>query len=903
MPILPGRRLGPYEIFSAIGAGGMGEVYKARDARLNRDVALKVIPEVFAADADRMARFEREAKLLASLNHPHIAAIYGLEESSSTNALVMELVEGPTLADRIAAGPIPLDEALPIAKQIADALEYAHDHSVIHRDLKPANIKVKSDGTVKVLDFGLAKAMLDEPTAVDMSNSPTLSMAATMAGTILGTAAYMSPEQARGKAVDRRTDIWAFGVVLFEMLTGRAAFAGEDVSETLAFVMTKEPPFDALPPKTPSAVQNLLRRCLQKNLKRRLQHIGEARIVIEDTLSGAVPYERVASGQGKSRERLAWAATAVLLLTTIGLGTAVAFFYHPTGEFAATRFFVSPPEKATFDAGTGTGTGFSMTVISPDGRRLAFTARDPLGKVLLWVRPLDTLAPQALQGTDNAAYPFWSPDSRSIGFFVQGQGKLKRIDVAGGPALTLCDAPSGIGGTWNRDGVIVFAPNTNGPLYRVAAAGGEPIIVTKTSPLLFSHRHPSFLPDGRHFLYFQAGRTAENSGVFVAALDSNESKRLLAADTNALYSASGDLLFMRQGTLLRQSFDLKRLELSGDPTPVAEQVATSINSVGAFSVSENGVLAYRNGPGATGGTVQLAWFDRAGKPVETIGEPGAYRGVNVSPDGKRIAVHRHDSSGGDIWIFDSARRESMSRFTFDASQDSSMPIWSSDGSRIAFGSLRNGKWGIYQKPANATGREELLVESDLPSMPMSWSPDGKFIAYWVSDPKTGWDVWVLPLAGDRKPSPFLQSPFNESWPQISPDGKWIAYSSNETGRYEIYVRPFPTGEGKWQISTNGGWFPRWRRDGKELFYMAASSLGKIISVKVNPAGPTFEYGDPSELFDSGYINFAHGLNYLTYAVSADGQRFLIPRPESARSGEIASAPITVVLNWTAGLKK
>jgi serine/threonine protein kinase/Tol biopolymer transport system component len=904
MTLATGTRLGSYEVVAQIGAGGMGEVYRARDTKLGRDVAIKVLPANFVNDPERLSRFQREARMLAALNHANIATIYGLEQYDGGTCLVMELVSGETLAERVKSGPLGIEEALKIAVQIAEALEAAHEKSIIHRDLKPANVKLTPEGKVKVLDFGLAKAFARDAANDDPSNSPTLSMAATMQGVILGTAAYMSPEQARGKACDKRTDIWAFGCVLYELLGGKAAFHGEDITDILAAVVRAEPDWNLLPPSTPTKIRDLVRRCLQKDKRLRLRDAGDAQIEIEEAL--AAPETAVAATAGPARrgwlERLSWAVAATFLLTTIGLGSAVFYLARVPTDVVPTRFFISPPEKATFDAGIGTGVGFSMTVISPDGRRLAFTARDPLGKILLWVRPLDTLAPQALQGTDNAAYPFWSPDSRSIGFFVQGQGKLKRIDVAGGPALTLCDAPSGIGGTWNRDGVIVFAPNTNGSLYRVAAAGGEPTAVTKTSPL-FSHRHPSFLPDGRHFLYFQAGRTAESSGVFVAALDSDESKRLLGADTNALYSASGDLLFIRQGTLLRQSFDLKRLELSGDPTPVAEQVATSTNSVGAFSVSENGVLAYRNGLGATGGTVQLAWFDRAGKSVETIGEPGAYRGVNVSPDGKRIAVHRHDSNGGDIWIFDSARRELMSRFTFDASQDNSMPIWSSDGSRIAFGSLRNGKWGIYQKPANATGREELLVESDFPNMPMSWSPDGKFIAYWVSDPKTGSDVWVLPLAGDRKAIPFLQSPFNESWPQISPDGKWIAYSSNETGRYEIYVRPFPAGEGKWQISTNGGWFPRWRRDGKELFYMAASSLGKIISVKVNPAGPTFEYGDPSELFDSGYINFAHGHNYQTYAVSADGQRFLIPRPESTSSGEFASAPITVVLNWTAGLKK
>jgi Tol biopolymer transport system component len=435
---------------------------------------------------------------------------------------------------------------------------------------------------------------------------------------------------------------------------------------------------------------------------------------------------------------------------------------------------------------------------------------------------------------------------------------------------------------------------------RVASAGGEPIAVTKLAEGQTGHRLPSFLPDGRHFLYLTTG--AANLEVFAGTLDSDESKRLLVAESGVLYSSSGDLLFVRQGTLVRQAFDPSKLELSEDPTPVAEQIAVGGQLAGAFSVSENGVLVYRNGA-ASGGNTQLAWFDRTGKLVETFGTPGPYRGVDVSPDGKRIAVHRHDGNGGDIWLFESARRGNMLRFTFDASQDNSMPLWSPDGSRIAFVSLRNGKWGLYVKPANGTGREELLYESDLIKAPMSWSPDGKFIVYWAADPKTVGDEWVLPLAGDKKPVPFLQTPFSETWPQISPDGKWIAYTSNETGRAEIYVRPFPSGEGKWQISTNGGSFPRWRRDGRELFYMSLASLGKMISVKVNPAGATFEYGDPVELFDSGYVNVGHPSNYHTYAVSADGQRFLIPRPENTGGAETASAPITVVMNWTAGLKK
>jgi eukaryotic-like serine/threonine-protein kinase len=617
-------------------------------------------------------------------------------------------------------------------------------------------------------------------------------------------------------------------------------------------------------------------------------------------LSGAAPAEPAAAPR---KLPLAWIAAAVFLLTTIGLGASVVYLSRAPAEVAATRFFIFPPEKGNFDSGAA-GAGFAAGVISPDGRRLAFTAKDATGKVLIWVRPLDALAPQALPGTDDAAFPFWSPDSRSIGFFAQG--KLKKIDVAGGPAQTLCDAPNGRGGTWNRDGLILFAPDIRSPVYRVPSAGGEPVAVTKLPPQLFTHRFPSFLPDGRHFLYFETTGSPDTSGIFVGSLDSNETKHLLVADTSALFSAPGELLFVRLGTLLRQSFDPKRLELSGDPAPVAEEVASSggliTGAFGAFSVSENGVLAYRNGPG-TGGDLQLSWFDRAGKPVETFGTPGAYRGVDVSPDGTRIAVHRHDGKGGDIWLFESARR-TMSRFTFDASQDNSAPVWSPDGSRIAYGSLRNGKWGIYLKPGNGIGREELVVEPDLPQVPMGWSLDGKSIVYLVYGRNGSVDQWVLPLAGDWKPVPFFPSPFRQSHSQISPDGNWLAYASNETGRFEIYVRPFPNGEGKWQISTGGGIFPRWRRDGRELFYMGAPSLGKMISVKVNPAGPTFAFGDPTELFDSGYVELGHvGLNYHTYAVSPDGQRFLIPRPVSTGGGEAASAPITVVLNWTAGLKK
>ena len=633
----------------------MGEVYRARDTRLGRDVALKVLPEVFSRDVERMARFEREAKLLASLNHPNIAAIYGIEESGAIRALVMELVEGPNLAERISAGALPLDEALPIARQVAEAIEYAHEQGVMHRDLKPANIKVKEDGTVKVLDFGLAKALTDEPTAEEIGNSPTLSMAATRQGVILGTAAYMSPEQARGKKVDRRTDVWALGCVLYEMLTGKQAFQGEDVTIILAAIVMREPAWEALPASTPHSIQTLLRRCLRKERKERLPDAGSARIEIQEGIAGAgsglqTGLQGAASapiGRLAFPGRTGWAVAAVLLVALLGvLGVGgFAYWRRPPEEANAVRFSIAPPEtwKLREDIG-GSQASPAPLAVSPDGQRVAFVATGADGKSLLWVRTLDTLEAESLQGTDGAASPFWSPDNRFLAFFAGG--KLKKIDLSGGPPVTLCDAPSGQGGAWSRDGVIVFEAITTATsaLQRVSAAGGTPAAAVVLAEGEIRSQRPFFLPDGRHFLFETEKVAGPNQPIHVGSLDSTERKLLLNADASNVAYSQGHLLFLRETTLMAQPFDAERLELTGEAFPIVEQI--QISSLGEiyanFSASENGVLAYQTGA-ATGGS-QLTWFDRTGKQIGMLGEPAQYGDVRLSPDEKRVAVTIRDAA-------------------------------------------------------------------------------------------------------------------------------------------------------------------------------------------------------------------------------------------------------------------
>jgi len=691
--------------------------------------------------------------------------------------------------------------------------------------------------------------------------------------------------------VDKRTDVWAFGCVLYELLTGKQAFHGEDVTIILAAVVMREPAFDALPANTPPAIRTLLRRCLRKERRERLPDAGSARIEIQEALN-APAAEPVAVTAAKSRDRLAWSFVAVLcvaLIAALAVG-GFAYFGRAPEETKAIRFLVSPPEAWNLRQVAGGGSPAPLAV-SPDGQRMAYVATGADGRSLLWVRPLDTLAAQSLAGTDDASSPFWSPDSRFLGFFAGG--KLKKIEVSGGPPITLCDATNNTGGTWSRDGVIVFATggNRGNPLRQVSAAGGVPTAVTVLAQGEIRHQRPFFLPDGRHFLYETEGGGPVHP-IYLASLDSAERKLLFNSDSSNVVYSQGHLLFLRETTLMAQPFDAQRLVLTSEAFPIAEQIQTHVPGEphANFSASENGVLAYQTGSAAGGS--QLTWFDRSGKQIGVLGDRAAYSDVWLSPDGKRVSVSIPSGTTRDIWVYDVARGL-KTRFTFDAT-DERAPIWSPDGSRIVVSSNRKGKYDLYLKPSSGAGTEEVLLEDKIDKYPMSWSADGRFILY-----RTGafphYDLFVLPLSGDRKPVPFLQTKFNENTGQFSPDGRWVAYESDESGRYEVYVVPFPGPGGKWQVSTGGGRFPKWSRDGAELFYLAPDN--KLMAAAVNGKGGSFEPGAVKTLFETRAVTVTVG--GAPHNVSADGQRFLINTlPEQA-----GSAPITVVVNWTAGLKK
>ncbi len=857
--IAPGTRLGSYEVIAQIGAGGMGEVYRATDTNLRRQVAVKVLPGSLANDPDRLARFEREARTLAALNHPNIAAIYGVERAGGQTAIVMELVDGPTLADRLARGRVPMQEAVSIATQVADALEASHEQGIIHRDLKPGNIKVRPDGTVKVLDFGLAKTNAPAgPAASNVSMSPTLTASAiTQGGLIVGTAAYMSPEQARGESVDRRTDIWAFGCVLYEMVTGRRAFPGGSLATTLSAIITREPEWSTLPAETPAAVQRLLRRSLHKDRKRRLADIADARLELEEAFASPSAADSWARSPRRLRDAFAG------LLAGVGLAaiTSVGYIRSTAVPQPSVRFEMALPQSRNL--------GNNELALSPDGEQLAYVAPGPTGEDVLWVRRFDALEPSMLRGTESAYAPFWAPDGLSLAFFAGG--KLKRMPVGGGPILTVCDvvAPaSGAAGAWSRDGDIVYA-QAFGPLHRVPADGGEPRPVTTLDPSWeeFGHYTPRFLPDGRRFTYW-AGAAGPNSGTYVGSVDSMARIRVPLPVAPEAISDSGLVLFRDGGLLRAQYLDLERVELEGRPVPVADDVES-------VAISDTGTLAYR----ITSRTRrQLTWFDRAGRRLGVVGNPGEYDAPALSPDETRVAVGR----AGDIWLLD-LQRGSETRLTSDPIPEN-YPVWSPDGRDILF--MRGGGVGaLVRKPATGAGSEEVLVTSG--AVPFGWSADGRFVTYLSFSPATFADMYVLPLFGDRQPMVFRQTRFQEAEHRLSPDGRWMVYTSNESGSPQVFVETFPASDQRWLVSTNPGAQPVWRADGRELFYLGMDGVLMAVDVQTSPdfmsglPRPQFQTNAPIERVRNSFVP------------SRDGRRFLV-----SVVPEETSSRVVIVLNWT-----
>lgn len=885
MEIASGLRLGNYEVVKPIGAGGMGEVWLAEDSTLGRQVALKLLPEDFDADPERHSRFEREARVLASLNHPNIATLYGLEHLDGRHVLAMEFIEGEDLSDRIKRGAVPDDEAAAIAVQIAEALEAAHDQGIVHRDLKPANIKLRPDGTVKVLDFGLAKAWDSEDGNSSLSMSPTMTHGATAAGVILGTAAYMSPEQARGKPVDRRADIWAFGVVLWEMLTGRQLYQGETISDVLASVLKESPDLRALPVDLPSRLRRLIERCLEKEPKLRLQHIGEARIVLnspdtDESIEGDSGFDQEEVTRGS---RLPWLFAAALLVCVAALAVPVV------------RGFLQKPVLIQATILNPVGTHFSVgsqhpgpVAVSPDGRRIVFALNETEGVTRLWVRPLDKGEAQPLPGTEGAGYPFWSPDSRSIGFF--SDNKLKRVEVAGGPPMTVCDAQMGKGGSWNNQGIILFAPSYDGALHQVAAVGGQSKAVTEFSKEAGdnSHRHPHFLPDGRHFLFLARRDSAGSDGigdeVMIGSLDGDLIRSLVRAGSNAIFS-DGKVLFLRERTLMAQGFDATDLELRGDAIPVAENILYLDGArLGVFSASTDGVLAYQTGESS--GSSFLAWFDRQGNELERIGEPADQWGLALSPDETLAGVNLAPPGGGseDLWIYD-LERGVRSRFTSHAGRDRALKF-SPDGRSVVYTSDLNGSLDLFVSSLDRAGQPQALwVDPDAELYVSQWSPDGRIIlAMRMADGAS--DIWVVPVDGSD-PTILLDSEFWETGAVVSPDGRWLAYQSDVSTRREIYVTSFPEPGRRWQVSEHGGTSCSWSGDGNEIFFK--NSEDEILAAQVDGNGEEFSIARVEAL-----ATFPIAVNPGSrFVPAADGQRFLAIA--AAETDEVDA--VTLVLNW------
>jgi len=886
---MTGRTLGHYQVTEKLGAGGMGEVWRAHDTRLNRDVALKFLPAAFANDRGRLARFEREAQLLAQLNHPNIGGIHGLEESDGVPYLVLEYVPGENLR-----GPLAIDELLPVIRQIIDALEEAHENGIVHRDLKPANIKITPDRKLKVLDFGLAKALIGDPVDEVAANSPTLAASALTRGAVLlGTAAYMSPEQARGHKADKRADIFAFGSVLYEMLTGKQAFGGPTISDSLAAILTKEPDRALLPASTPANLRAVLERCLEKEPKLRLRDIGEARILLDQVVMGipARPPDR----PGGLSPLLPWAVAA--LATALAAAAIWTALRAPSPQpRPVTRVSMSVPPRSG-------GIPFYAPALSPDGTLLAFTAG---ANSQIHIRQLNEFDAKPLSGTENSGAPFFSPDGRWLAFHARQERKLKKVPVIGGTALTLCDIEIQFsqGGSWGADGTIIV-PLSNAGLSRVSAAGGKPELLTKPDPKKgeTSHRWPQILPGGQAVI-FTAGRfgSFDDGRITLFSLKTGEQRVLLEGAGQARYvptngpeSRAGHLVYWRAGSLFAVPFNLKTLQVAGQAAPILEGVAGSSSAgVADFSFSETGALVYAPGVTQTARSRPMVWVDRQGKAEPIPAPQHLYNYPHLSPDGQRIAV-----GAIDVWVYDLARG-TLTRLTFQGINR--FPVWTPDGKRVTFLSSVQGKQSTAWTSADGSGAAETLASVAQGGVPWSWSPDGKLLLY-SAGARGARNVWVLPLEGQRKPAPFIETQFNVDDAQFSPDGRWVAYTSNESSPTQVYVQPAPGPDGKpraggkWQVSTTGGGDPRWVRRGRELLYRTRTTGGHVMAVAIDP-GPTFRAGVPKPLFEDRYATQG-------WDVSADGKRFLMLRSESGAEEETsaATAQLHVVLEWFEEIKR
>ena len=894
----PGTRLGHYEILAPLGAGGMGEVYRARDSSLDRDVAIKVLAEDFATDLARLARFEREAKLLASLNHPNIATIHGFDESDGVRFIAMELVEGQSLDEQIeASGRIELDEALQIARRIALALEAAHQAGVIHRDLKPANVQVAPDGTVKVLDFGLAKAYEADgsESSSDLSQSPTM-MAATGTGVIMGTAPYMSPEQARGRPIDKRSDIWSFGGVLYEMLGGTRAFVGDTAGDTMAAILKEEPDWVAVPAATPWRMVDLLRRCLTKEPRDRLHDIADARIEIDQTIADPDGGNALAAGAGEAVQP-SW-RRYIPTPVALGLGVAIIAVTALLAWTLATEARQPPAPPMHLEvrlADEDIYQSFGAPVLSPDGKRIAYVVGSSVQRSELYIRRLDQPEGTRLV-SDNAFRPFFSPDGQWVGFFTGSE--LKKVPVTGGTPQTVCSTGSfGASASWGLDDTIIFGGSSG--LFRVAASGDEPEMLIRVNEERRFYGWPQVLPASKAVLFTSALQDLDAANIEVLDLETKERRVVQRGGFHGRYVSTGHLVYVTQGGLFAVPFDPVELEVTGSAVSVV-QGADDLALDFGFSFSDTGTLAYASASVDRG--YPVVWVDRQGNTTPLWEEPGLYGQPRLSPDGTRLALNALRGNNTDVWIYD-IQRSVPTRLTFDEAVDSD-PVWSPDGQFVAFNSFRGGRANIYRTRADGSGEIEQLLESPTSLVPYSWSQDGRLLTYGEIRPDTGWDILVLLLEGNRESQVVVDTEAIDGWSAFSPNGRWLAYDSYESGINEVYVQPYPPAPGRWQVSSNGGGQARWSADGRELFYRSDTG---IMVVAVETEGDSFTYSRGEQLFEGSFLGGPDGMNidissFTDYDVTDDGQRFVM-FPDPGAGEQQDNGHVTLVTNWFDELKR